>query len=304
MRRSIELGYGVEPKGVPLRSLWVWGVQLAAGSLHKKDPGVDGGNMSKRTAGQAFDLGFQRRTMRRGGARKVAHFATTTPVVQTGTRGRGVAGFQRTAGFYGRYGALAGATAELKFHDVDADQGTADLSGGVIVNTSSINLIPQNVTEKGRVGRKCTIKSINWRGNLNQTLIAAAALRDDSEVRLMVVLDKQCNGAAPTVTGVLETGDIHSFNNLANKGRFRTLSDQTFRLSANSAAGNGTANDAPAVVMPFSWFKNCNIPIEFDAATGAITEIRSNNLFILMIASVAGSVISLDSKIRLRFTDS
>ncbi len=190
---------------------------------------------------------------------------------------------------------------ELKFHDVDVDQAVADLSAGVILNTSTINIIPQNVTEKGRVGRKCTIKSVNWRGQLS--LAAGSTIGSSQSVRLMVVLDKQANGAAPTVAGVLESANYQSFNNLANKGRFRTLMDRTYAMNVQAAGGNGTANDSANYLATVEFFKSVNIPLEFTGADGTIDEITSNNLFVFMITGTAGSLISLDSKIRLRFTD-
>jgi len=190
---------------------------------------------------------------------------------------------------------------ELKFHDIAADQAAADLSAGVILNTSSINLIAQGVTEKTRVGRKCVIKSVNWRGQLS--LSAGSTVGSSQTVRMMVVLDKQANGAAPTVTGVLETANYQSFNNLANKGRFRTLSDATYAMNVQAAAGDGTSNDSANVLQNFAFFKPCDISLEFTGAAGTIDELTSNNLFILMITGTAGSLIALDSQIRLRFTD-
>ncbi len=206
----------------------------------------------------------------------------------------------------GRRAAADGA--ELKFHDIDVDQAGADLSAGVILNTSSISLIGQGVTESTRVGRKCVVKAIGWRGNIQLETTAGAGVREGAEVRLMVVQDKQCNGAAPSVTGtggVLESANIHSFNNLNNKGRFRVLSDQTYQCNVECAAGNGTTNDTPSWFFPFSFFKSVNIPLEFSgtADPAVIAEVRTNNLFVLMIANTADTGILLDSKIRLRFSD-
>ncbi len=197
------------------------------------------------------------------------------------------------------------AAGELKFHDVDIDQAVADLSAGVILGTDSWNKIVQDVTEKTRVGRKCTVRSIGWRANLKYALNASTALGTPHTVRLMVVLDKQANGAAPTVTGVLESANYQSFNNLANTSRFMTLFDTTIPLNYQAAAGDGTTNDAAPLDHPFTFFKKCNIVLEFDdsVATGAIGSIRSNNIFGIMISSIASSTASLDSKVRLRFSD-
>ncbi len=256
--------------------------------------------MSKRPAGEAFGLGFQRRTMRRGaGPRKVAHYATRTPVVHTGTHGRGVAGFQRTSGFYGRY---QGPDAELKFHDVDLDDAVIDTAGTI---TATVNIIPQDVTEKTRVGRKCTIKSIGWRYRINLPEQDAVATPANSDVvRVIMYLDKQANGATAAVTDLLESANFHSFNNLANKSRFRVLHDAMYDLNfLTLASDNAGVVSSAGVNRSGEFFKKCNIPIEFDdtATTGAIGTIRSNNLGVLLISS-AGQA-GFDSKIRLRFSD-
>lgn len=236
------------------------------------------------------------------GSRRSSRKAVTTRaprrIAQTSS------GFTRTTGYFGRYNrrpTVARTDQELKFHDVDANVTVQDLSAGIIINTSSINLIPQGTTESTRIGRKCTLKAINFRGVLLLNETAATVLTSPQTVRIMLVKDAQCNGAAPTVTGVLETADYLSYNNLANKSRFHTLFDKSIQLNVQGAAGNGTANDSAARRYPVSFYKRCNIDLEFDNTTGAITEIRSNNLFLLIIASDNVASTSLDSKVRLRF---
>ncbi len=190
---------------------------------------------------------------------------------------------------------------ELKFHDIDVDHTAANISAGVILNSGSINLIVQGISESQRIGRKCTIKKIGWRGLITRIADASSVLPVPMTTRIMLVLDKQANGATAAVTDVLETANYQSFNNLSNKGRFVVYSDQTHVMNSVNGAGNGTANDASAVQKEFTFFKKVDIPLEFSAAAGAITELRSNNLFVLMISSASQGVIGLDSKVRLRF---
>jgi len=185
---------------------------------------------------------------------------------------------------------------ELKFHDVDLDDATISATGTV---TASINLIPQGVTEITRVGRKCTITSIGWRYHVE--LAAISTVGGSDTARVIMFLDKQANGATAAVTDVLESADFQSFNNLSNSGRFRTIMDQTVTLNRLASAGDGTANDSAPVRQSGTLFKQCQIPLEFSAGTGAITEIRSNNIGVLLISDAA--VTSFESKIRLRFSD-
>ncbi len=204
-------------------------------------------------------------------------------------------GYDRTGGFYGRMSSGR----EMKFHDVDVDD-VAVAAGGTI-SASSVNLIAQGVTESQCLGRKCTIRSIGWRwviSLLEEDAVPIPAAPD--EVRVVMYLDRQCNGAAATVTDILESANHLSFNNLANKSRFLKLYDQEFTLNFNGLASDGAGVvSAGQVDVTGSFYKKCNIPLEFDSTTGALTEIRSNNIGVMLLSRTGQC--GFLSKIRLRF---
>ncbi len=206
-------------------------------------------------------------------------------------------GRDRVGGYYGRY---AGKNAELKFHDVEADDAII-AAGGVI--TASINLIAQGTGESERIGRKCTLRSIMWRGSVSLPEAETQGAPGDSErVRLILYLDKQCNGAAATALGILEVVGVDNYRNLANSGRFNILMDKTLTINYQTTSHFAVNSFSNAQVMrPFSFFKKCAIPLEFDNTTGAVTEIRSNNVGLLIVS--AGGAGALVSSIRLRFSD-
>lgn len=208
---------------------------------------------------------------------------------------RFIRGRDRVGGYYGRFSKRDG---ELKFHDVDLDD--AVVSGGGTV-TATINIIPQGTTEVERIGRKCNIRKIAWRYSLSLPAAAGATLVSGDILRMILFIDKQANGATAAVTDVLESAHYQSFNNLSNSGRFRILMDKTYDLNNTAGAGDGAVNDSPLWEISDSFYKDCNIPIEFSSTTGAITEIRSNNLGVLLISR--GGSPKLDSKFRLRFSD-
>jgi hypothetical protein len=215
-------------------------------------------------------------------------------------RGR-FAGYYRRSGYYGRFGST-GSGVEMKFHDVDVND-AAVATNGSILNSGSVNLIAQGVTESTRVGRKAVLRSINWRWNIKKAATTAGSSASET-VRLVLYLDKQCNGAAAGVTDILESDDYQSFNNLANKGRFKILMDRHYTINAQAGGGDGTTEDYGAMEVNGSFFKKCSIPIEFSSTTGAITEIRSNNLGVLILSKNGTSTAPVfDSKMRLRFTD-
>ncbi len=185
---------------------------------------------------------------------------------------------------------------ELKFHDVDLDDATVSGTGTI---TPSINLIAQGTGEVQRIGRQATIKQINWRMQLQLPAGTTSGGTADT-VRVLMYQDKQANTATAAVTDILESADFQSFNNLTNKARFRTLMDRTYDLKSE-LSGDGTTLDSGLVLVNDTFFKKVNIPIEFNSTAGAITEITSNNIGVLLISSQG--VAGFASKIRLRFTD-
>ncbi len=212
-------------------------------------------------------------------------------------------GYERIAGYYGRYNRPGDDKPEFKFHDLDIDDAVIAQNGNIAKD--SCNLIAQGVTESQRIGRKCTIKSINWRYSLSLPEQDAGGTPFNGDIiRVILYLDKQTNGATATVTGILESDDYQSFNNLANKGRFRTLMDRTHDVNfmGGMASDNAAVVSQVATEYEYSFFKKCNIPLEFDSTTGAITELRSNNIGVLLL-SKAGAIVAFGSKMRLRYSD-
>ncbi len=204
------------------------------------------------------------------------------------SRSRGVvAGYTRRAGYYGGI--------ENKFFDLDIDDAT--IAGGGTIAEDSCNAIAQGTGECNRDGRKCTINAINWRYKISVGSTTTLACSD--VVRVILYLDKQANGAAATTTDILESDDYQSFNNLANRKRFKILMDRTHDVNAPGAAGNGTANDSVPYNITSSLYKKCNIPLEYSSTTGAITELRSNNIGVLLLSK--NGAYGFESKMRLRF---
>ncbi len=212
-------------------------------------------------------------------------------------RRRFVAGQDRVGGYYGRF---SGSKGELKFFDVDLDD--AVIAGGGTV-TDSINKIAQGVTESQRVGRKCTIKSIWWRYRITlpeQDAVADPAPGDN--IRVILYMDKQCNGATAAVTDLLEGTDFNDFRNLANQNRFVFVMDTIHEINYAGMASDGAGLVSQGgKTVAYIKYKKCNTPIEFSSTTGAIGEIRSNNFGVLLISS--GGTAGFASKIRVRFSD-
>lgn len=191
---------------------------------------------------------------------------------------RPLIGRVQTSGFYGRYNG-PDSTRELKFFDTVEPASAVAIAGSII--NASLNIVPQDDTQSGRIGRKIVIKKIQMRGQLLLPATTVAADTSD-KIRIVMVLDSQTNGAAVAVATITETADINSYLNMANSSRFRVLYDKFHTLTA-SAGGAPTATPSfGAVLKHYAFFKKCNIPIEYDAsaATGAVTTQRTNNLVV------------------------
>lgn len=196
--------------------------------------------------------------------------------------------------------ALAG---ELKFVDTTVGL-TASAVAGVVLS-SSLNVIPEGNGESQRVGRKITIKRLGIRGSWENQL-ATTASNMDNRLRIVVYQDKQTNGAAATVTGILETATIDSFRNLANQGRFRILFDKTIAVR-NTETVNTNTTTFTSVIETRSWsfFKALNIPIEYDNSltTGVISTQRTNNIGIIILSATDAAPPQVAFTARVRYSD-
>lgn len=197
-------------------------------------------------------------------------------------------GYVRTGGFYGRFSrgrrTSFSAQAELKFLDTTLAPTNVPQAGVV---HPTVVAVPQDATESGRNGRKIVIKSLWFKGQMQLTSQAATGNTDDT-IRIIVVQDKQANGAAFTVGQVLTTADYRSFRNLENERRFRILSDTTSVINQNGGLAAASFEQA----RKFEKYIKCNIPMEYDAtaASGVVGTMRSNNIAVIAIgeAGLAG----------------
>lgn len=220
----------------------------------------------------------------------------------SGARGRVVAaqrGYLRTGGYYGRFQRRIKAFGgELKFFDTI--RATAAVANTGVVD-ANLNIIPQGVLENNRLGRQCKIKRINIRGSIVLPGGTTAATSSD-QIRVLLVQDKQANGAVFTVLNVLETNGTNSHFNLENEHRFKILYDKNYTLSSAGGTNSGAILYGQ-VTKDLRINMACNIPIDFDnsAGTGAITTQRTNSLAFLMITDNGVATVSYVS--RLRFSD-
>lgn len=211
-------------------------------------------------------------------------------IMSSGQRAAVTPGYTRTAGAYRRSQPQA---AEKKYWDVQVTN-VGDMTSGSVLN--SLNLIPQGTTDQKRIGNKITIRNINIRGQFSLDDQGTGAFTS-CIMRVILFVDKQCNGATATVADILTTADINSFRNMDQVERFVILKDKNYTLPVTAANVLHTSDST----RTWNISKKCNYDVHFSSTTGAITEIRSNNVGLLYITS--NTIVNAEGIARIKFTD-
>ncbi len=202
----------------------------------------------------------------------------------------------------GYHAVPVGQRSEKKFFDTLHAAAVVPLAGVVL---PSLNLVPQDTSESGRIGRRIKITNVDMIGQIH--LAQGAAILTDN-IRVFIVLDTQANKAAPALGDYLDgTPQYKSFRNLVNRGRFRTL--HTFRMDVMPTYG-GPANGGE-FNRTWEWHKSFSpqdqIVVEFNSTLGAQSEITSNNIVVMAITSsgivAAANGAQLSYNARIRFHD-
>lgn len=219
-----------------------------------------------------------------------------------------------------RTGGLMGI--EEKFLDKYLIQTTLTVAGPTTLNASvhgaggHLAVIPVGAGPNERVGRTVTLKSIQAKGLIRFPVQTGAASADlgTVEIYLALVWDKQTNGAVFGGYDVFATPDGPAdkstlmFRNLSNTSRFQILWSDTFYMPHRAMVHNGTTIDKASVTVPFEFYKDLNIPVQYNAVatTGVIGTVTDNSLNMLYAASEDGPTVTdptIDMNYRIRFAD-
>lgn len=201
-----------------------------------------------------------------------------------------------------RRSCLLGTHPEKKFVDLALTP-----SPTVTGTVSLLSLIPQDVTESSRIGRKAIVTDILIKGHVQ---IAAGANQADgnNRVRFDIVQDMQTNGATFTVADYCNTAgtaDINSYRDLSHAKRFKTLASKTMTVNAASGGGDGTTNWTAQTWRPFQMSVKCCITIEYDAsvATGVIATQAVNSIHLVSFEEQASPATTTNLNSRIRFVE-
>jgi len=191
----------------------------------------------------------------------------------------------RTGGFWGVKSRSAD---EKKFVDTEIN---GDITTTGIV--TPINLIATGTDFFERIGRKVLIKSFQVR-----SFMGLENINNASGVRLMLVYDKQTNGALPAIGDILgipiASNPFVAMLNLNNRDRFVILWDKIYRMDLGSG-----------IVTVLKKYKKLSHETVFSGTTAAIGSIATGGLYLVQIGSVAAGTTDVDqsSVVRIRFQD-
>jgi len=253
--------------------------------------------MPKRTYGTAFD-GYSNKRLKRIRTTGV----TTRAIARGPTRG-----YYRRVGLYRRFrggqNLRNGIAPELKFKDIAHTFGAAAIPVNGVLGGSLI-LITSGTAPSTLVGRKMTLKNITIRGTItlpkdSDGALSGTAITD--VVRIMLVWDKQCNGAQAAVTDVISTASgVEGLRNMEKSQRFQVLKE--WLVNINSAMAYDPTNNVyvnSGFQKAFKYNKKCNITIHYDdTASSVIADVQDNNIFLLAISNSGAVRVSAQSRIR------
>lgn len=147
---------------------------------------------------------------------------------------------------------------------------------------SALNLVAQGAGDNQRVGQHIKSDSIWISVNVelsDATATTSLPITFYGMVRVMLVWDKQTNGALPAVTDILTNATATSDLNHIHRDRFTIIYDQV-RSMANSSASAGSN-----MSTHFTCRKKISRDVEFQTTAGNIGAIATGGLYMLCIST-------------------
>lgn len=172
---------------------------------------------------------------------------------------------------------------ENKYRDVAPNAITTAVAGAVYI----LSNIETGNTDDTRIGEKIHAKSLEV--NINDYEVAVG-----QTTRIVVFIDKQQHGTAPTVTQVLTSADVLSLTNRSNDERFTILRDITYPKTL-VIEGNSTMTKHLRIRL--------NRNIHYIGDTSLEASMGAGNIYMLVVSRLAGAANTFRYSSRLIFTD-
>lgn len=163
--------------------------------------------------------------------------------------------------------------------------------------TSTFNVVDLVNTTQGDTGTSRDGRQIKLTSILHKFTIAANATAATNLTRIILLIDKQPNGATVTpadyLTDVTINDSIVSPRNLDNIKRFTLLYDKVFTTTASASTRR----------ISRKFYKKLNMIVRYDGNAGDVTDLTTRNVVLLTVGDQAVNGALLTSFIRIRFVD-
>jgi len=176
-----------------------------------------------------------------------------------------------------------------------------DISSGLGVETAitpikCISVCSPGANANNRLGRKILIKSIFVRGRV----WATSGMTGAAFFRMMIIQDREPNGALPVIANIMQDDEIHGLMNLNNGQRYKVLAEINL-----GGEGMSLANRIGYV---FERYVKTNIVAHYKDGAGAgdATDIQANGLYAVVYiggGSMGAASCNMVSNFRVRFLD-
>lgn len=151
-----------------------------------------------------------------------------------------------------------------------------------------LNGMAQGTTASTRVGQ-----SVKCDGIFVRLAITINASATTSFERVLVVMDKQANGAAPAIGSILNATTVVSPFVIGAQNRFAILMDESFALSAGGIQ-----------CVLYDKSIACSSHVEYNTGSaGTIADINTNSIYLIHFSDQATNVVSLSMFVCFWFID-
>jgi len=166
-------------------------------------------------------------------------------------------------------------------------------------NVTNTLLVGQGTAStSSRIGNKIFLKNVEFAMDAKQQ---NSLIVPQQCIRLMLVYDKQANGAAPVIGDILESSDFLSQYTYDKRERFVILMDKCYTLGYQDktnfwGTGNPIVEDRRTIRI--------NRPTIYSGSTTAITDITTGSLWLVNVGTgTSPTAATVDYRIRVAYTD-
>lgn len=165
-----------------------------------------------------------------------------------------------------------------------------NIASAGVIGASYFGTIQLGTGDTSRIGNNVRVQRMRITGQFSDSATG--------KYRVIVAIDKQCNGAACTAADILSSVSVNGpYNHDTVVGwggsRFTILKDTKGEINLQVAA--------TAVVKQWSFYRKSPVIVRYSGNAGTVSDVVSNNLVLLFVSD--NSTVDFTGVLQLMFTD-